>query len=67
MMDFDREAISDNEQTFQVSVSIGGVKHQLQARIDASPSDIAKRFITELDVDARYLMDLTRLIKDQIE
>ena len=49
-----------------MSVSIGGTKKQIQARLDAQPDDIALRFVNELGVDTKYLKDLTRLINDQI-
>lgn len=56
----------DKDQTFQISVNIGGSKKQTQAHIDADPSSIASRFINEHGVDPKYHYTLTQLIDDQI-
>ena len=54
------------DQTFQISVNIGGSKKQTTAHIDADPSSIASRFINEHGVDPKYHYTLTQLIDDQI-
>ena len=64
-IEYDDEDQEDN-QTFQISVNIGGAQKQIQARVDAKPKEIAQRFIKEHDVDQKYLQTLTQLIKDQI-
>ena len=47
------------DQTFQISVNIGGSKKQTTAHIDADPASIASRFITEHGVDPKYHYTLT--------
>ena len=48
-------------------MNIGGSKKQTTAHIDADPSSIASRFITEHGVDPKYHYTLTQLIDDQIK
>jgi len=54
------------DQTFQISVNIGGQKKQIMARIDADPYEIAERFIHEQGIDPKYMKTLTQLIDNQI-
>ena len=58
---------SEDDQNFQISVSIGGDKKQIKARLDQNSENIALRFINEHGINTKYLKDLTKLIDDQIQ
>ena len=51
--------LDDNDQTFQVSVSLGGEKKQINAHLYAQPADIALRFVNEHGIDKKYIGQLT--------
>lgn len=55
-------AYDESESNFQISVVIGGVQKQMQAKMDSKPEEIASRFIREQNVDRKYLKTLTNLI-----
>lgn len=52
------------DHTFQISVNIGGSKKQIQANVDADPGDIARRFINEHGIDAKFQDTLEQMIAD---
>ena len=58
------EEQEDGQQTFQISVSIGGQKKQIQALINSEPEEIANSFILEHGVDTKLLDTLSKLITD---
>ena len=58
---------SEDDQNFQISVSIGGDKKQIKARLDQRSENIALRFINEHGINIKFLKDLTKLIDDQIQ
>ena len=55
---------SDEPQSFQISVNIGGQKKQIMASVDSKPDEIASMFIKEHKIDQKYQKVLSKLIDD---